>query len=247
MDNTLIVGLSHQLAAQRSMDVIANNLANVSTNGYRREEMKFEEYMQRSRPAEGQKGTQTTSLVDEAGIIRDNSEGRVEATGNNFDLAINGKGYFAIQTAQGERYTRDGHFTLDGAGQVVTEQGDPVLSDGGPVTISTEDGDVHFADDGTISGDNGQLAKLRIVNFGNERALTKEGGSLYSASETPTDAEAGTFKLAQGMLERSNVEPVVEITNMINLTRSYQAISNLISSQEDMKYKAVSKLGSFSS
>jgi flagellar basal-body rod protein FlgF len=244
MDSTLLVTLSHQVAAQRAMDVISNNLANMSTNGYRREELKFEEYLQRSRPAEGQKGTQITSYVNQAGILRDTSEGRIEATSNPFDIAISGNGYFAIQTANGERYTRDGHFTLDSEGQIVTDRGDPVLSDGGPVTVTNEDGDIKIAADGTVSGEQGQLAKLRVVQFPDDRIPVKEGGSYYGAGgATPVDAEGG-FKLSQGMLERSNVEPVTEMSNMINLMRSYQAITNLTAAQETMQLKAVSRLGS---
>jgi flagellar basal-body rod protein FlgF len=246
MDNTLLVSLSHQLAAQQSLDVIANNLANMNTPAYRREEMKFEEYLQSGRPAAGQKGVQTTRFVNQAGTMRDTSEGRIEATGNTFDLAINGNGYFAVQTARGERYTRNGHFTLDGEGQIVTESGDPVLSDGGPVTIANDDGDITISADGTVSGDQGQIAKLRVVQFANERALKPQGGSYYAATETPTDAEGG-YKLAQGMIERSNVEPVTEISRMIDVMRSYQAVSNLISAQENLQLKAISRLGSTAS
>src|SRR5258708_687194 len=168
MDNSLLVSLSHQLASYRAMDVIANNLANVSTPGFKREAAKFEEYVARVRPAEGQKGIQTVSFVKDAGILRDLSQGNVTHTGAPFDLAINGKGYFAIQTPQGERYTRDGHFSLDNNGQLVNSNGYPLMGDGGPVTVTPDDGDVQIGADGTVSGKTGQLAKLRVVDFPNE-------------------------------------------------------------------------------
>jgi flagellar basal-body rod protein FlgF len=244
MDNSLLVSLSHQIAAQRSLDVIANNLANMNTSAYRRDALKFEEYLEQSQPGEDQKGVQTTAFVQPAGIVRDNSEGRIEATGNPFDLAISGKGYFVVQTANGERYTRDGHFTLNADGTIVTETGDPVMTDGGAVAITTDDGDVTISGDGTISGDQGQIARVRVVQFADDMALTKEGASYYATSQQPTDAESG-YKLEQGMLERSNVVPVTEMTAMIDVMRSFQAISNMISAQEELKRKAVTSLGTF--
>ena len=133
-----------------------------------------------------------------------------------FDLAINGKGYFVIQTPQGVRYTRDGHFSLDQNGQIVTSNGQPLQGDGGAITITPDDADVQFGPDGTISstvnGRGNQIGKLRIVDFPNERLLQKEGANLYSAppSQTPTTATDAT--VAQGMLEGSNVAPVIEIS-----------------------------------
>src|ERR1700754_564269 len=105
MDNALLISLSHQIASYRSMDVIANNLANVSTPAFQREEPTFQEYVMNVPPAEGQSGIQSLSFVQDAGIVRDLSEGRLENTGGQFDFAIHGKGYFAVQTPNGERYT----------------------------------------------------------------------------------------------------------------------------------------------
>ena len=242
MDNSLLVSLSHQLAAYRSMDVIANNLANVSTPGFKREAAKFEEYVTQVIPSEGQTGPQTVSFVKDAGVMRDVSEGNIENTGAPFDVALNGAGYFAVQTQQGERYTRDGHFTLDASGQIVTSDGNPILGDGGPITITPDDGDVHIGTDGTVSGKNGQIGKLRVVDFANDRALVKEGSSLYSTTQTPNTAADATVR--QGMLESSNVQPVIEISKMIEVMRSYEATASLSSSQEDLMRQAIDKLGS---
>jgi flagellar basal-body rod protein FlgF len=110
MDNSLLVSLSQQLAAYRAMDVIANNLANASTPGFKREAAKFEEYVSHVRPAEDQKGPQTLSFVKDAGVMRDVGQGELTATGSPTDFAINGKGFFTVQTPGGMRYTRDGHF-----------------------------------------------------------------------------------------------------------------------------------------
>ncbi len=241
MDNSLLVGLSQQLAAYQSMDVIANNIANVSTPAFKREEPTFQEYVARVAPAEGEKGIQSVSFVQDTGAVRDLRAGALQATGAPFDLAISGKGYFAVQTANGERYTRNGHFSLDTNGQIVTDAGDPVQGDGGALTITADDGDIHIGADGTLSGKNGQIGKLRVVAFANEPALNKDGASLYSAVETP--ATATDFTLNQGMLESSNVQPVVEISHMIDVMRAYQATATLTQSQEDLKRQAIDKLG----
>lgn len=243
MDNSLLISLSHQMASYRSMDVIANNLANVSTPAYQREEPTFQEYVMQVPPAEGQTGTQALSFVQDAGVVRDLTEGHFDTTGAPFDIAIHGKGYFAVQTAQGERYTRNGHFTLDAGGQIVTSNGDPVQGDGGAITVTPDDGDVQIAQDGTVSGKNGIIGKIRVVDFANPRALAKEGASLYAANgQSP--ASADNFTLHSGMLETSNVEPVIEISHMIEVMRAYQATATLTQTQEDLMRQAIDKLGS---
>ncbi|GAA0587442.1 flagellar basal-body rod protein FlgF [Rhizomicrobium electricum] len=242
MDNVSLVSLSYELAAHRSIDVIANNIANMSTPGYKRESVKFEEYLQQLRPAQGQKGGQSLSFVKDAGVMHDMSAGRMEPTGSPFDLAIGGDGYFAVQTTAGERYTRNGHFTLNQDGIIVTEQGDQLLGDGGPITITADDGDITFGSDGTVTGRQGQLGKLRLVDFADSRALTKEGSSLYATTQTANPAANVT--IAQGMLESSNVQPVVEISRMIEVMRAYEATSTLEKGSSDMKRQAVQKLGS---
>ncbi len=241
MDNASLITLSYQLAAYRSMDVIANNIANVSTPGFKRESPKFEELLERVKPT-GDSGSQRSlSFVRDAGVVRDLSNGPMISTGSPFDLAIAGKGFFSVQTAAGVRYTRDGHFTLNADGTVVDSQGNPLLGDGGPITISVDDGNVTFGADGTITGKQGQIGKLQVVDFPNERAMTKQGASLYATTQTPVPA--ANAKVEQGMLEGSNVQPVIEISHMIELMRSYQAIATMETSAGDLKRQAIQKLG----
>jgi flagellar basal-body rod protein FlgF len=245
MDNSLLVSLSQQLAAFRAMDVIANNLANVSTPGFKREAAKFEEYVTRVRPAEDQKGPQSVSFVKDAGVLRDSGQGNIEKTGATYDLALNGKGYFQIQTTSGMRYTRDGHFSLDAGGNLVTSEGYQVQGDGGAITIAPTDGDINIASDGTISsvvrGVGNQLGKVKVVDFANDDALTKEGASLYSTSQTANTAVGTTMR--QGALEGSNVQPVVEISKMIEVMRAYEATASLSKSQSDLMNQAIQQLG----
>jgi flagellar basal-body rod protein FlgF len=245
MDNSLLVSLSQQLAAYRAMDVIANNLANASTPGFKREAAKFEEYVTQTRPAEGQKGPQSLSFVKDAGILRDSSQGTVEQTGATYDVALAGKGFFSVQTPAGMRYTRDGHFSLDANGNLVTSQGFQVQGDGGAITITPNDGEINIAADGTISsvvnGVGNQLAKLKVTDFDDTRAMTKEGANLYSTTQTGKTPDIVTMR--QGALEASNVQPVVEISHMIEVMRAYEATATLSKSQEDMMRQAIDRLG----
>ena len=241
MDNSLLVSLSQQLASYQSMDVIANNIANVSTPGFRREEQTFQEYVSQQRPTEGEAGSKPVSFVQDAGIVRDLSEGPQLTTGNPYDLSLHGKGYFVVQTPAGERYTRNGHFGLDTGGQIVDDSGNPLQGDGGAISITSDDGDIHIGADGTVSGKNGQIAKLRIVTFANEPALRKQGANLYVTSQTPNTLT--DFRITQGSLESSNVQPVVEISHMIDVMRAYQATATLAKSQEDLLRSAIEKLG----
>jgi len=244
MDNSLLISLSQQIAAYRSMDTIANNLANVSTPGFKRESAKFEEYVSMVRPSEGQTGKQPVSFVKDAGTSRDISQGNVNATGAPLDLALNGKGFFTVATPNGERYTRDGHFTLNAAGQIATADGYAVQGEGGAITITPTDGDIHISSDGVISsvvnGTLNQLGKLRLTDFADERAMNREGANLYSGSGATQPAKA---TVVQGAIEASNVQPVLEISKMIEVMRAYEATATLSKSQEDMSRDAITKLG----
>jgi len=246
MDNSLLVSLSHQLAAYRSMDVIANNIANASTPGFKRETAKFEEYVTYVRPSETQTGPQALSFVKDAGIVRDIGQGELSSTGATLDFAINGKGFFAVQTPQGMRYTRDGHFTLNQDGQLVTSDGNAVQGDGGNITITPDDGTVSVGPDGTISsilnGASNQIGKLRVVTFPNERAMTKEGANLYSTTQAAATSTEST--VVQRMLEGSNVKPVIEISHMVEVMRAYEMTATMTNSQEQLMRQAIDKLGS---
>jgi flagellar basal-body rod protein FlgF len=226
------------------MDVIANNIANVSTPGFKRESAKFEEFITTVPPTEGQTGPQQVSFVKDAGIVRDVSQGSLTYTGAPLDVAINGKGFFVVATAAGERYTRDGHFALDAEGRIITSDGSAVQGEGGAITINPADGEIHIAKDGTISsvvnGAANQLGKLRLAAFADETALVKEGANLYSTDQAIT---AATGAVQQGSLESSNVQPVVEIAKMIEVMRAYEATATLSKSQEDLSRQAISRLG----
>src|SRR6185312_11727364 len=147
MENATYVALSSQMAIQRQMDVVANNLANASTPAFKGEEMLFSQYL--VRPS-GQRSP--IAFVQDAGTVRDLREGPITQTGNPLDLAISGQGYFAVQTPLGVRYTRNGHFQLDSQGQIVTSQGYPVLTNSGqPLVVPANTHGITVATDGTVS------------------------------------------------------------------------------------------------
>jgi flagellar basal-body rod protein FlgF len=241
MENALLVGLSAQLALRRSMDVVANNVANVSTAAYKRENPLFEAVLAGIESGDRTAGVSEVAFVRDFGLMRDLNPGPLQQTGGPLDLAIDGSAYFAVRTPSGERYTRDGHFKMDTTGRLVTMAGDPVMGEGGEIVLPANATDIRIAADGTVSSGQGQAGKVRLVAFQNERLLKKEGSNLYAADEAP--AAASGARLAQGMLERSNVEGVVEITRMIEIMRAYQSVSEAMSQTEDALKRAVAKLG----
>lgn len=245
MDSALIVSLSNQMVLRRKMDIIANNLANQSTTAFKREEALFEEL---TTPVEvrdvvdGEPRTVQVRFVRDWGVIRDLKEGQFVATEAPLDVAIKGDGYFKIATDDGDRYTRNGHFKLDNRGRIVSNEGHPVLSDGGgEILLSPGDEPIKIAGDGTISTRAGIIGRIGVVEFENEGAMRKTGENLYETEESPI--RSTDSKLVQGMLERSNVEPIIEMTQMIEVMRAYQHSSEIIQSSEDMTRRAVQKLG----
>jgi flagellar basal-body rod protein FlgF len=159
------------------------------------------------------------------------------------DLALNGAGYFVVSTPDGERYTRNGHFHFNENGTLVTDDGHPVQSAGGEIQVQPEDGAMYIAADGTISTARNVLGRLRVVSFADERQLQKAGSSFYSLGEGQTAEDMDRFRVSQGALERSNVEPVIEIARMIEVMRAYQANLDLTQTSQDLVRHAIEKLG----
>jgi len=230
MENTSLIALSRQSAIKRDMAVIANNIANMNTTGYKSEKLMFVQHLVRSRGGD-RIGGERQAYVRDIATARDFSDGAMEQTSNPLDLAINRDGYFAIDTPAGERYTRDGSFQLDQEGKLVTRNGDAVLSDQGtPFFFSPEDKNITVTSDGTISTENGALGKIGVVTFPNDQDLKAVSGGLYS-SEQPSQAVDNPMVL-QGMLEKSNVQPIIEMTKMIDAHRAYQGIKDFIDKED---------------
>ncbi|MDX9859372.1 MAG: flagellar basal-body rod protein FlgF [Rhodospirillales bacterium] len=242
MESTSFVALSRVATLRRQLSVIANNVANMNTTGYKSEHMMFMEHPVRSRGGERIMGDKV-SYVRDISTVRDLSEGSFRETGNPLDMAIHGEGYFVVQTENGERYTRNGRFQLDDAGQLVTQQGDPVLSDGGqPFFFAPGDRDIQVTRDGTLSTANGPLGRLRIVTFDNLHELKEVSGGMFTSETAPVDAEQRD--VVQNMLESSNVEPIIEMTRLIDVNRSYKQIQKMIDAEDERMKKMVRELAS---
>jgi flagellar basal-body rod protein FlgF len=239
MEASLVVGLSAQMALRRNMEIIANNLANSSTAGFKREAPLFEELLVPVENADGS-GSGEVSFVRDWGVVRDMTAGSLEQTGGTLDVAVDGNGMLVVNTAAGERYTRDGHLKLNEQGKLVTADGDPVMSDGGEIVIPPGEAEIKIAADGTVSTRQGAAGKLRVVSFA-ANALSKEGKNLYSANVAASPALHA--RVMQGMIERSNVEPVVEITKMIEVQRAYQHSTETLNATDDIIRRAVQRLG----
>jgi flagellar basal-body rod protein FlgF len=225
------------MVLRRQMDLVANNLANLTTPGYRGESMLFIEHLARTAPRE------KISFVRDIATVRDLKSGPMNHTGNALDLAIRGAGYFAVETPDGERYSRAGGFTLDAEGQIVNAQGRAVLSDGGaPMVVPTDAAAITVARDGTVSTDQGEVGRLRLVRFDNDQALQKREGGLYDAGrQEPLPVENPVIE--QGKLEGSNVAGIVEMTKMIAAVRSYQSATNMANEEHERQRRAIETLG----
>ena len=236
MDNPGYVALSRQVTLRRQMEMIANNLANMNTTAYRGEQLLFREFL-----AGSGSEREAVSFVRDPAQRRDLSIGPMSDTGAALDVAIDGPGYFVIDTPQGPRYTRDGHFKLDAQGQVTTVSGDPVLAGGGPVVVPIDATDIQIASDGTISTEQGEIGRLDVVNFEDEQLLERVKGNAYAAGEANPTAAVGS-QVIQGVLEASNVRGVGEMTRMIETLRSYQAAQRFSEQEHERQRRAIQSL-----
>jgi flagellar basal-body rod protein FlgF len=248
MENTLLVGLSRQMVLEREIDVVANNVANVNTNGYKADHSLFEEYLNSgAREDNFQRPDRRVSYVQDRGTFHDFAQGAPQLTSNPLDIAIDGDAFLAVQTAGGERYTRDGNLHLSPTGQLVTVSGDPLLGSSGPIVFQPTDHDINIAPDGTVSVLEGASrtdsvrGKLRLVNFADAQKLLKQGSNLFSAEGTAAQADTKST-VRQGYVEKSNVNSVVEMSRMVEIMRSYQQVANLLQEQSDLHKTAIDKL-----
>ena len=239
MENTVLAVISQQISARRQMDVIANNIANAGTIGFKSERMVFTQYLQDI--GDGQ----TITFVEDAAVVRDFRDGPIIVTSNPLDVAIRGEGFFQVETIDGIRYTRNGRMRLDGDGTLVTSNGYAVLSlDQLPILTIPGDTDITISADGTVSSESGELGTLAIVAFENPYVLRKLGNGLYEADTLPDRTTGAT--VVQGAIENSNVEPIIEMTRMIALLRSYQSSQTLANQEDELSRRAISVLGSVS-
>ncbi len=243
MENALLVGLSRQVALARELDVVANNVANTETNGFKRRSTIFQEYLMPVASVDAFKnGDKKLSYVVDQGTALNFSQGSVTHTDNPFDMSIKGDALFSVQTPNGVRYTRDGSFSLNSKGDLVTATGYPVLTDQGTVRLSTGETGLHISADGSLESSAGGRGKLKLVRFNNPQTLANVGANLFaSTTETPKPAKVDTM-VEVGSIEKSNVNPVVEMSRLIEINRAYQAVANMMTQGDNLRKSAISKL-----
>ncbi len=230
MDVTGYTTLTRQTGLMREMDVIAHNFANLSTSGFRREGVVFSEYVQRME--EGP----SLSMAWGNGRAVDLSQAGLTATGGTFDFAIQGEGFFLIETPDGQQLSRAGSFTPSPEGELVTPDGFRLLDEGGaPVFVPPGAGPVEMAQDGTLSVNGAPLSRIGLWQPVDPLSLRHQAGTLFSADAVePADGAV----LRQGYLEDSNVEPVTEIARMIEVQRAYE-LGQTFLDREDARLRGI--------
>jgi flagellar basal-body rod protein FlgF len=243
MDTTGYVALSHQMALRRHLDIIANNIANASTNAYRRESVMFQDYMSNMPEAEVS-SARPVSFVLDYGVARDPRPGDMIPTDNPLDIGIHGAGYFTVRANDGQpAYTRNGALRPSPDGFLVIASGERVLNTQNQlIALSPEEVDIKIANDGTISTNLGVKGQLLISNLPESQDLERMGNGLWRGANA-TAIPTNEVKLKSGMVEGSNVQPVMEMSEMIDVLRTYQSTTRLMDRYDDIRKSGIERLG----
>jgi flagellar basal-body rod protein FlgF len=249
MENALLIGLSRQTALGRQLDVVANNIANVNTSGYKADSTLFEEFLNTPAHEDNFVGRdRRVSFTQDRGTFRDMTQGPLEQTKNPLDIAINGSAFLTVQTPGGERYTRDGNLHINSQGQLVTAAGNQVVGASGPIVFQQTDHDINITPDGTItvvegSGRTDSLrGNLRLASFADTQKMLKEGFNLYTAGDAGTPQADAKSTVQQGFIEKSNVNAVSEMSRMMEVSRAYTSIATLMQQQSELQKNAIQAL-----
>ncbi len=241
MNSGIYAAISGSMAMMNQLDVLANNLANVNTPGYKKDTIRFEAVLAATASQGAEAAVDTPSLITKEYSV-DFSAGQVKLTDNTFDIALDGDGFFVVNTPEGKAYTRQGNFRLDASGKLVTVDGYEVLGGGGSILING--GSVSFDSKGKIFVEGLETGVLDVVDFPKPYDLRKMGSALFmpnNPAATPQRATATT--VMQGHLEGSNVNPLEEMVRMIETTRSSETCQKMIMNYDQMTGKAVNDLG----
>jgi flagellar basal-body rod protein FlgF len=255
----IYTALSGAMAQNEKLETIANNLANVQTTGFKKDQQVFQEYLTAYEKAPDANTVPRVtasiesfydlaggdrSYVDTAGTFTDFSQGMIKPTGGQLDIAIEGSGFLEVQTQLGTRMTRNGALTIDNQGTLVTKEGHPVLLEGGGQVKLEAGGSVNITENGSVFQNNKNLGKLSIVGVEPLQALRKGGGSLYSLKENmnPVVVRNPNIKVHQGSLEGSNVNVVKEMTDMIATTRGFETTQKAMKAFDEMDEKLVNSI-----
>lgn len=233
MDNSVYIALSRQTALFRDIAVTANNVANAATTGYQAEQTLFSDYL----VDDGNR--RKMAFTQDIATYHDFRQGAMQVTGNSLDVAIQGSGFFTVETPAGERYTRAGSFQQDGQGFLITSEGYPVLDQGGQrIQFQPEDRDIRIGENGSMVIDGEERAVLGVVEFANPQLLQRMSGTMYEAIPGQAPQEAVESRVLYGTLEKSNVSPVTELVRLTELSRGAGSTAKFIEVMYDLQRKA---------
>ncbi|MFD1510108.1 flagellar hook-basal body complex protein [Lacimonas salitolerans] len=232
MDNTGYTTLTRQTGLMREMRVVANNIANMATTGFRQEGLIFAEHVKRV--TDGPSLSMATANVRNTSLM----QGALTQTNGRFDLAIEGEGFFLIETPRGERLTRAGSFTPNAEGDLVTPDGFRVLDAGGaPIFVPPDAGALGISADGTISSDGQPLGQIGLFRPADPNSLIREDGVMFRSEDGIEPVEEA--RILQGFLEGSNVDPLGQIARMIEVQRAYELGQKFLETEDERIRSAV--------
>lgn len=243
MNSGMYAALSGSVTAQQQLEALTNNLANVNTAGFKRDRMIFESMLAAVKnPSQGSVTLTDAPLMTEASLATDFSAGAMRQTGNSLDLALEGDGFFVVNTPQGRAYTRQGNFHLDAGRRLVNADGYELLASGGPVTINGSN--VVIDGKGGLFADGKQIGSLEVVDFPKPYQLQKTGGAQFiAAGPDAGEQPARSTTIRQGFIEESNVNPILEMARLIETNRYYESCVKAVQSYDNMAAKAANDLG----
>lgn len=235
------IALSRLVAQSRALEVTATNMANASTPGFKAERTLFSDWLSKQGGTDAPRGGRTVSYVQDRATYRDQAAGPVQHTGNPFDLALGGDGYFSVDTPRGPRLTRAGRFAPMADGRLGDTEGNALLDTAGqPIRIGAADGRVTITGDGTVSSENGRIGKVGVVRPSDPMRMTAEGARTLRA-DTDT-APVAQPQVVQGAVEDSNVQPVLEMTRMMADLREFQFTTQFVQGEADRQQAAIDKI-----
>ena len=257
MSGSIYMAASGALAYQHRTEILSNNIANANTVGFKQDKTQFQAYyasaLENSNPqtAASTNASQAADFWFELTSHTDHSSGPLRKTGNRFDLAIKGNGFFCVETPEGIQYTRRGNFGIDVNGNLVTREGWPVLGEGGEIYVESQadftDKDGHeiiVHGDGSVEVDGNTVGKLRIVDFPDPQLLIKAGNTNFVVGPSNTaESEAADYRISQGMIELSNVDAVRMMTELIETLRGFESYQKVIRSIDEINSLSIKEVG----
>jgi flagellar basal-body rod protein FlgF len=242
MDTPGYIVLSRLAAQQRATDVLAANIANADTPGYKANETVFATQLAAQQGIDTARGGRELAFAIDRATYRDFSPGPQRTTGNPLDIAIGGEGFFVLQTPQGDRYTRAGRFTLNAEGGVVDAEGRAVMSDAGPLVIPPNTQHIEIKGDGSVLTETGPVGRLRLVRFEAPQQLQAEGNRNFAAPPESPALPVDQPKLVQGAVEGSNVNSITEITRLTAELREFQFAAQFAEGEDNRLKSAVERI-----